>query len=173
MVLQSISWLHSRELPWLSSTSRQQIKNAFSEAELLDLTPVPLSLISYLNGKQWRPRSDCSWSGSTLFAHTRLSETLGSSWYLYSSWPAVSRISSRHVSPSITTCFLYESSVKITKYAFRATNRNKLNGIFLRLLLNLQCCEYLVCYTIYHHLFSERVLCKNNRKCIYGRDFEM
>lgn len=31
--------------------------------------------------------------------------------HLYSSWPAVSRISSRHVSPSITTCFLYESSV--------------------------------------------------------------
>lgn len=30
--------------------------------------------------------------------------------YLYSSWPAVSRISNKHVSPSITTCFLYESS---------------------------------------------------------------
>lgn len=30
--------------------------------------------------------------------------------YLYSSWPAVSSMSNRHVSPSITTCFLYESS---------------------------------------------------------------
>lgn len=29
----------------------------------------------------------------------------------YSSWPAVSSISSRHVSPSMTTCFLYESSI--------------------------------------------------------------
>jgi hypothetical protein len=32
--------------------------------------------------------------------------------YLYSSWPAVSKISNKHVSPSITTCFLYESSTK-------------------------------------------------------------
>ena len=31
--------------------------------------------------------------------------------HLYSSWPAVSRISNKQVSPSITTCFLYESSV--------------------------------------------------------------
>ena len=31
---------------------------------------------------------------------------------LYSSWPAVSRMSSRQVSPSITTCFLYESCKK-------------------------------------------------------------
>lgn len=28
---------------------------------------------------------------------------------LHSSWPAVSRMSSRHVSPSMTTCFRYES----------------------------------------------------------------
>lgn len=35
----------------------------------------------------------------------------GSQTHLYSSWPAVSRMSSRQVSPSITTCLRYESSI--------------------------------------------------------------
>ena len=40
VVSKSISRLHGRELPWLSSTARVD-KNASLEAELLDLTWIP------------------------------------------------------------------------------------------------------------------------------------